>query len=100
MSCNQLYECTYRHAPDSNTLPFFEIRHFFPIGPLTVLIDPTSGELTDKFLRIPPKRLEGQRLFCLYKIFVLTTSTSILLGCDSLEIFSIERACNMASQQN
>lgn len=42
-----------RHAPDSNTLPFF-VQAFLPFGPLTVLIDPTSGELTESFYAYRP----------------------------------------------
>lgn len=42
-----------RHAPQSNTLPFF-IQAFLPFGPLTVLIDPKSGELRESFYSYRP----------------------------------------------
>jgi hypothetical protein len=42
-----------RHAPESNTLPFF-IQAFLPFGPLTVLIDTKTGKLTESFYAYRP----------------------------------------------
>jgi hypothetical protein len=43
-----------RHAPESNTLPYF-IQAFLPFGPLTALIDTKTGKLTEQFYAYRPQ---------------------------------------------